>query len=234
MPHRRLRLHLRRLALLSICGAMTAQGAELHLQLPPDALAFVEIDPSAAPAANSQSALLDLGMQALQSTGILSKQASEVGDVLALAAAAGQHHSCVALLDADLGAYGTDLECRSVQMVWVLDTGGQSGDMVGRLTHLLGHLSSRATAVQTVHKTAEERKEYVEFRDSTWPAWLCLDWTRQGDLFVLTLGMGAMEALSGQQRIGRWAGCRGSRWWGRRMRRRENRVAWERRLCGCM
>jgi hypothetical protein len=202
MPLRRLCLHLHRLALLSICGAMTAQGAALHLQLPPDALAFVEIDPSAAPAANSQSALLDFGVQALQSTGMLSKQASEVGDILALAAAAGQHHSCVALLDADLRAEGTELECRSVQMVWVLDTGGQSGDMVERLTHLLGHLSSRATAVQTVHKTAEEKKEYVEFRDTTWPAWLCLDWTRQGELFVLTLGSGAMEHYLADRPVG--------------------------------
>jgi hypothetical protein len=202
MHLRRLCPPIPRLAMGVLLLASTAQAGALHLQFPADTLAFLEIDPSATPAANSQSALLDFGVQALQSTGMLSTKASEVGDVLGLAAAAGQHHSCVALLDADLGASGADLECRSVQVAWILDTAGQSADMVDRLTHLLAHLSSRRTAVQTVHKTAEEKREYVEFRDSTWPAWLCLDWTRRGDLFILTLGTGAMEHYLADRPVG--------------------------------
>src|SRR5437763_1756551 len=70
------------------------------------------------------------------------------------------------------------LQCTSVHLLWILDT-PQPGDMVERITRLVSHFSTRATAQQTVKKTAESQKEFVEFHDSRWPAWLTLDWTQE-------------------------------------------------------
>jgi len=183
--------------------ALAVHAADpIHLQLPQDTLAFVELDPVVSAGNADQSALLDLGVQAMQSMGILSRQAGEVGDALSLASVAGNHHSCLALLDADLVAQDGDLECRSIQLVWIIDTAGQSQDMVDRLTNLLSHLSTRATARQSVHKTPEEKREYVQFHDANWPDWLTLAWTQQGDRFILAVGDGAMEHYLADRPVG--------------------------------
>ena len=65
--------------------------------------------------------------------------------------------------------------------------------MVEKLTHLLDHLSTPQTARQGVRKTAEGKREYVEFRDTSWPAWATMAWVQDGGHFVVTFGPGAME-----------------------------------------
>jgi hypothetical protein len=58
---------------------------------------------------------------------------------------------------------------------------------------MLDHLSTPATAQQTIRKTADGKREYVEFRDAKWPAWMVLAWMQDKSHFVLTFGAGAME-----------------------------------------
>jgi hypothetical protein len=156
------------------------------------------LDPGAGPGKGAQgNALLDVGLEAMQSFGVLPKEAALVGDVLGVASVGGSRRSCAALLDADLGVIGDKgLACKSVQLAWVIDNGGgakDARDMVERLTKLLDHLTTPATAQQTIRKTAEGKREYVEFRDSRWPAWMVLAWVQDGSHFVLTFGAGAME-----------------------------------------
>ncbi|MGN6370794.1 MAG: hypothetical protein ACTHN5_21275 [Phycisphaerae bacterium] len=190
------------LLLLAAFPVSAPAATPLHPQLPQDTLAFLELDPTVARAPD-QSALLDLGVQAMESMGILSKKASEVGDMLTLIAMAGTHHSCVALLDADLSATPqNDLECHAVQVAWVIDTAGRPNEMVDRLTRMLSHLSTRATARQSVRKTPESHREYVHFRDTTWPDWLSLEWTQQANTFILTIGNGAMEHYLADRPVG--------------------------------
>ncbi len=185
-----------------VCASLARAADPLHPLLPQDTLTFLELDPTVARTAD-QSALLDLGVQAMESMGILSRKASEVGDMLTLVAMAGNHHSCVALLDADLAVTSqNDLECRSVQVAWVIDTGGRPNEMVDRLTRMLSHLSSRSTAKQSVRTTPESKRNYVHFHDSTWPEWLSLEWTQQANVFVLTIGDGAMEHYLADRPVG--------------------------------
>ncbi len=187
---------------LVICTSLARAADPLHPLLPQDTLTFLELDPTVARTAD-QSALLDMGVQAMESMGILSRKASEVGDMLTLVAMAGNHHSCVALLDADLVATPqNDLECRSVQVAWVIDTGGRPDDMVDRLTRMLSHLSTRASAHQSIRKTPESHREYVHFHDSTWPDWLSLEWTQQANTFILTIGDGTMEHYLADRPVG--------------------------------
>ena len=75
-------------------------------------------------AGNGGNALLDVGLEAMQSFGVLPKEAALVGDVLGLASVAGNHRSCLALLDAVLGVAGEKgLACNSVQLAWVIENG---------------------------------------------------------------------------------------------------------------
>jgi len=183
-------------------GGVARAADEIHPLLPHDTLTFLELNPAAA-RTGDQSALLDLGVQAMESIGVLSRKASEVGDMLTLIGMAGNHHSCLALLDADLSATPQgDLECNSVQVAWVIDTAGHPQEMVDRLTHMLSHLSTRGRAQQSVRKTAEAKREYIHFHDASWPAWLCLEWTQQGRYFVLTIGEGAMEHYLADRPVG--------------------------------
>ncbi len=189
-------------------GARAAAPAEMNELLPHDTLAFLEIHPVGGPGAGS----LELGLKGLAALGVVP---GEAGDVASLAEEAGRHASCVALLDADLkaGAKG-ELVCGSVQVVWLIRT-EKPQEMVERITGVLSHFSTQATAKQTVEKTETEKgetgKEYVEFRDSRWPAWVKLDWAYEADgaeagagavaggIFVMALGDGAMEHfLSGR------------------------------------
>src|SRR5690349_6146217 len=77
---------------------------ELHENLPDDTLAFVELNPVAIAAQKPGNAqgLLGLGFDALQSFGVLPKEAALIGDIASLASVAGDHRSCLALIDADL------------------------------------------------------------------------------------------------------------------------------------
>ncbi len=188
---------------LSVCGMARGEDA-IHLGLPQDTLAFVELDPGAGPAEGEEKiGLVDLGLGVMRTTGVLSGEAKEVVDILGMASEAGGRHSCVALLDADLAVNAEkDLECRSVQVAWVVDTEGEPQEMVAKLTEVLGHFSDRATAKETIRKTAEEKREYVEFRDTKWPAWLCLDWVQVGNDFVLTVGDGAMAHYLADRPVG--------------------------------
>src|SRR6202000_2019250 len=44
--------------------------------------------------------------------------------------------------------------------------------------------------------------EYVRFRDAAWPEWLSLAWTQRGNLFILTVGEGAMEHFLAERPVG--------------------------------
>ena len=107
------------------------------------------------------------------------------------------------MLDADLAVTSqNDLECRSVQVAWIIDTGGRPNEMVDRLTRMLSHLSTRSTAKQSVRTTPESKRDYVHFHDSMWPDWLSLEWTQQANVFVLTIGDGAMEHYLADRPVG--------------------------------
>jgi hypothetical protein len=186
------------LAASLIASGRPGRAEELNAGLPHDTLAFLEMDPGAGPGkAGGGNALLDVGLEAMQSFGVLPKEAALVGDILGMATVGGNRRSCVALLDADLGVIGEKgLACKSVQLAWVIDNGGgakEARDMVERLTKLLAHVTTPATARQTIRKSAEGKREYVEFRDNKWPEWMVLAWVQDGGHFVLTFGTGAME-----------------------------------------
>jgi hypothetical protein len=210
-----------------VLGAETqaagGQRGALHELLPHDTLAFADLDTGGRAEAGKGAGgagLVDLGINALQSLGVLRGQAGMVADVLGLAgefggdAGAGRR-SCIALLDADLAVTapagnvgpndlgGAKLDCRGVQMVWILET-DEPAAMVERLTRLLSHLSSRSTARQGVRQAGESKREFVEFTDTGWPAWAKLAWVQEaggtatdgaayGPRFVLAFGAGAME-----------------------------------------
>jgi hypothetical protein len=194
--------------LLGMAAAAARGEVGLHEGLPEDTLGFVELDPGIPESRNEpgQNALLDMGLEAMQSFGVLPKEAGLVGDAMGLASVAGNHRNCVALLDADLAVVGNGgLACKSVQVAWVVETNGQArdaGDLVQRLTHLLDNLSTQETARQAVKKTAEGKREYVEFHDTRWPAWLTLAWTQHDNVFVITLGAGAMEHYLSDRAVG--------------------------------
>jgi hypothetical protein len=200
----------------------------LHELLPHDTLAFVELAPGPASAgrrAPGGGALVDMGLQGLKSLGVLPDRASLVTDILGLAGEAGGNgrRSCVACLDADLRATPAgELDCASVQLVWVLET-DRPADMVERLTRLLAHLSTRTTMRQAVKAAGESKREYVEFRDARWPAWLTLAWAQEaggreatpagggaahsgpdaaGTRFIVALGAGAMEHYLADRPVG--------------------------------
>ena len=185
-----------------------ALGAEpLSTKLPPDTLCFIEIDPTAFPPGQVKNAdssvLLELGVQTMASLGLVPDQASALADGLALAANAGTNRNVVALLDADLRATNDGgLDCRSVQVVWLLDVKGRPQPVLERLGGVLKTLSTQKTARQSIKKTAEEKRQYVEFRDTSWPEWLKLAWMQDGDLFVITLGDGAMEHYLSDRPVG--------------------------------
>jgi len=195
------------LALLLAAGsARAADPARLHDLLPQDTLAFAEVDNGANPPGKGRRGpgLVDLGLDALQSLGVLKGNAGVVADTMGLAGEIGSRRCCFALLDADLAATPANgLQCRSVQLVWILET-DQPAQMVERLTRMLSHFSSRATVRQGVRQAGEARREFVEFSDMRWPTWLKLAWAQEaggitpdgrtyGPRFILTLGEGAME-----------------------------------------
>lgn len=190
--------------------ASMARAEPLHTRLPPDTLGFIELDPTvvAGPGGRAEdgSALLDAGVQTLSTLGLVPPRATAVADVLALIAEAGTHHSVMALLDADLRAVGSGrergLDCRSVQLAWLVDVQGQPQDLLNRLNGTLKVLSTQKTARQSVRKTAEEKREFVEFYDTRWPEWLKLCWMQDGELLVLTLGAGAMEHYLADRPVG--------------------------------
>jgi hypothetical protein len=187
-------------------SAHAADRARLHDLLPQDTLAFAEIDTPAA--AETQPAnrpgIVNLGLDALQSLGILQGNAGLVADTMGLAGELAEHRCCFALLDANLAAKPDNaLDCRSVQLVWILET-DQPQQMIERLTRMLSHYSTRATVHQSVRQAGEAKKEFVEFSDSRWPAWIKIAWAQEaggttpdgrtyGSRFILTLGEGAME-----------------------------------------
>jgi hypothetical protein len=193
---------------VALLGATVRAAGELHEGLPPDTLGFVELDPTAFRGAvpGDQGGILGLGIDAMQSFGVLPEQASVITDAIGLASVAGNHRSCVAVLDAQ---FATDppgsVVCKSSQLVWVIDTGGRAEEskaIVEKLTRVLDHYSTRATVKQELKKTAESNREFVQLRDTRWPEWLTLAWTQQGNQFVLTLGGGAMEHFLADRPVG--------------------------------
>jgi hypothetical protein len=180
-------------AALSGAVARASEPAPLNELLPQDTLGFVEMAPSPQDGKGlAGSPLIDMGLQAMQSAGVMKEESGLVADVLGLAGEVNSGRSCVAWLDADLSAppaaaapgggagAGGGLECKSVQLVWIIET-DRPADMVERLTRLLSHLSTQATARQSVKHTAEHHKEYVEFHDTRWPDWLTLGWAQETD-----------------------------------------------------
>ncbi|HVS70454.1 MAG TPA: hypothetical protein VHQ47_04280 [Phycisphaerae bacterium] len=183
-------------------------------RLPEDTLGFIEVDPAAgrpnSPDADSSPNIMDMGFQALQSLGILPRDVTVAGDAFGLAAMAGNRHFCIGWLDADLQPGPHDgLMCNSFQLVWLVDTHGRPDEMLHRITALLDHLSTRETSHQVVKKAADNGREYVEFTDSRWPAWLKLGWTQEKDVFVMAMGDGAMAHYLADHPVG---GSPGSAW----------------------
>jgi hypothetical protein len=176
-----------------------ARAAELNVLLPHEVLAFVELDPGmgglAGGGKGEGNALLDVGLEAMQSFGVLPKEAAMAGDVLRLGEMGGKYRNCMALLDADLKVEKEkELKCKSVQVAWIIENGGgaeEARGIVERLTKLLDHVSTPATARQEIRKVGE--REFVSFRDTRWPEWIALGWIQDGRQFVLTFGAGAME-----------------------------------------
>lgn len=192
-------------ALLLACP--TASAAEpLNGRLPEDALGFIEVDPTVggiAPAGSGTGGLMDMGFEALRAVGVLPREVSVAGDALGLAAMTGNRHFCIGWLDAELTAGPHDgLMCKSFQLVWLVDTKGRPDEMLRRITALLDHVSTRETSRQTVKKAAENGREFVEFSDTRWPAWLKLGWTQEKDVFVLGFGAGAMEHYLADRAVG--------------------------------
>lgn len=198
------------MALLAALGARSAWADDrppLNELLPHDTLVFAEVDPAAGAAAGGNTEMIDLGLKGLATLGIL-PQAGVASDILGLVGEAGGRRICIALLDADLHATPQGgLECRSVQLAWVVDT-PQPQEMVDRITHLLEHYAAQSTAEQSLKTTPESHKVYIEFHDKRWPAWLTLAWTElpaDHDIparFILTLGAGAMEHYLADRPVG--------------------------------
>jgi hypothetical protein len=217
------------IAVVGVVISSVARGVDgpepLYGLLPHDTLAFLELDPGAiapgegaAGGGKETGGFIEMGLQALQTAGVLDGRAGEVADALALAGEVGAHRCCIAWLDADLAVKGggpasdlareqppARLEWRSAQVVCILemdDPGAMkemSGGAGGRLARLLGHFASRATVRQSIRVSAESKKEYVEFHDTRWPAWLTLAWMQEAGSgpsrarLVLALGSGAMD-----------------------------------------
>jgi len=183
-----------------------ADGPPLNETLPHDTLAFIEISPAAEMAGKPNGAV-DLGLRALAALGV-APAAGTASDVLGLGGELGANPSCVALLDADLAAGPKgELQCRSVQLVWIIKT-DRPQEMVGRITGLLSHVSTQTTAKQEVQKTAEAGKEYVWFHDTRWPAWAELAWEYEAGegkapgTFTMAFGQGAMEHYLADRPVG--------------------------------
>jgi len=180
-------------------GASAQPHADpLNSRLPPDTLAFVELDPSVLPPAKGDQKpgdLLEMGMQTMSTFGVMPRQAGAAADYLKVGSQLGSRHNCLAWLGADLqiDPQTAVLTCNSVEFVWLIDVHGQPSEMVDLLTAALGNCSTRQTARQSVKTAADKTHQYIEFYDTQWPAWAKLYWTQEGDVFVLAVGSGSME-----------------------------------------
>jgi hypothetical protein len=190
-----------------LLAARPAAAVEpLNSRLPEDALGFIEVDPTVGglnAGGSGTGGLMDVGFEALRAVGVLPRDVSVAGDALGLAAMSGNRHFCIGWLDADLTPGPHDgLMCKSFQLVWLVDTRGRPDEMLRRITALLDHVSTRETSRQNVKKAADNGREFVEFTDTRWPAWLKLGWTQEKDVFVLGFGAGAMEHYLADRPVG--------------------------------
>ncbi len=191
-----------------VVGMMATLGraaAPLNGRLPDDTLGFIEVDPTVGGmnSGGSGGGLMDVGFEALRAIGVLPKEVSVAGDALGLAAMTGNRRFCIGWLDADLTPGPHDgLMCNSFQLVWLVDTQGRPAEMLRRITALLDHLSTRETSHQVVKKTGDSGREYVEFTDSRWPAWLKLGWAQEKDGFIFGFGAGALEHYLADRTVG--------------------------------
>src|SRR5688500_14180999 len=107
-----------------LASQRAAGAAEVNVVLPHDVLAFVELDPGfgGRVAKAEGNALLDVGLEAMRSFGVLPKEAAMAGDVLKLGEMGGKFRNCMALLDADLKVKKEkELDCKSVQVAWIIE-----------------------------------------------------------------------------------------------------------------